>query len=69
MTTVLTFCLYELALNPDMQKEARRAVQEAYRKYDGQFTYEMLTDINQLMEGKIFILTKKEHRLSWNFRF
>lgn len=56
-STALSFCLFELALNPDIQSKARSAVQDAHKRSNGQFTYEMLSDIpyiNQLMEGNIF---------------
>lgn len=53
-STALTFCLYEMALNPEIQTKARRIVQEAYKKYDGKFTYEMMMDmpyIEHVLEG------------------
>lgn len=65
-STALSFCLFELALNPDIQSKARCAIKEAFKKYNGQFTYEMLTDIpyvNQLMEGKFGIVIN----LDYNF--
>lgn len=55
--STLTFCLYELALNLDIQNEARRIIRETYEKYNGQFTYEMMNDmpyIDQILEGKHF---------------
>lgn len=55
-STTLTYCLYELAMNQDIQSKARHAVQEAYQKYNGEFTYEMSLDIpyiDQVLEGKL----------------
>lgn len=53
-STTLLFCLYELAVNPDIQAKVRRVIQEAYVKYNGEFTYEMMMDmpyIDQVLEG------------------
>lgn len=52
-SSTLTFCLYELSLNPDIQAKARRIIQDAYKKYNGEFTYEMMMDlpyIDQILE-------------------
>lgn len=45
-STALTFSLYELAINPDIQTKARHLIQEVYRKYNGQFTYEMMIELS-----------------------
>lgn len=53
-SSVLTFCLYELAVNKDIQDKARNAVREAFKKYNGQITYEMVMDvpyIDQICDG------------------
>lgn len=53
--TALTFCLFELAKNPDIQTKARNIIKEAYQKYNGTFTYEMMMDlpfIDQILQGK-----------------
>lgn len=54
-STTLTFCLYEMAINPDVQAIARRVIREALEKHNGQFTYEMMMDmpyIDQVLHGK-----------------
>lgn len=54
--TVLTFCLYELAIQYDIQSRARTVINEAYSKFNGRLTYEMVMDIpylDQIIEGKI----------------
>lgn len=54
-SSALTFCLYELSLNRDLQEKARSKVKEAFEKYDGKFSYEMLMDmpyIDQIADGK-----------------
>lgn len=54
-STTLTFCLYELAKHPEIQSKARRIIQDAYKKYNGEFTYEMMIDmpyIDQIIHGE-----------------
>lgn len=61
-SSTLTFCLYELALQPEIQAKARHAIKMAYQKYGGdgdgnvgQLTYEMMMDmpyVDQILEGK-----------------
>ncbi|XP_055310971.1 cytochrome P450 6a9-like [Sitodiplosis mosellana] len=43
-STTLTFCLYELAMNAEIQVKARQVIQEAYEKH-GKFIYEMMLDM------------------------
>lgn len=52
----LTFCLYELARNTDVQQICRNEIRDAYKKYGGKFEYEMLMDMpynEQVIQGKI----------------
>lgn len=54
-STTITFCLYELSLNPELQRKARKIIQDAFKKYNGELTYEMLMDvpyIDQILYGK-----------------
>lgn len=54
-STTLTFCLYELSLNQEVQTKARKIIQEAFKKYNGQLTHDMLMDvpyIDQILYGK-----------------
>lgn len=54
-STTITFCLYELSKNLEVQKKARQVVQDAFKKHNGQLTYEMLVDvpyIDQVLYGK-----------------
>lgn len=58
-STALTFCLYELALNQQVQSNARQIIRTALQKYDGQFSYEMMMDmsyIDQILQGKKFVV-------------
>lgn len=53
-SSLLTYCLYELALSPHVQTKARKVIEETYRKHNGQFSYEMMMDmpyIDQILEG------------------
>lgn len=52
-STTLTFCLYELAMNLDIQTKTRQVIREALNKY-GKFTYEMMLDmpyVDQVLQG------------------
>lgn len=54
-SATLSFGLYELALNPEVQKKARESVLQTLKKYNGECTYEMLLDvpyIDQIIYGK-----------------
>lgn len=55
-TSMMAFCLHELALNQDVQDKARKAIQDAYDRSGGELTYEMTTEIpyiEQILEGKL----------------
>lgn len=59
LSTTLTFCLYELGKNPEIQSKARQIIRAALEKHNGQFTYEMMMDmpyIDQILHGKSFYI-------------
>lgn len=54
-STTMTFCLYELATNPEIQEKARQQAREVLKRHDGKFTYEAMMDmqyIDQVINGK-----------------
>ncbi|PSN42710.1 hypothetical protein C0J52_14300 [Blattella germanica] len=44
----ITFCLYELVLNPKIQKKLREEIQHTVKQYDGKLTYEALQKMTYL---------------------
>lgn len=44
-STTLTYCLYEMAMNEDIQNRAREEIEDVLRKHDGQLTYEAINDM------------------------
>lgn len=54
-STTLAYCLYELAMNEEIQSRARDEIRSAFKKHAGQFTYEMMADmpyVDQVINGK-----------------
>ncbi|XP_031628009.1 probable cytochrome P450 6d5 [Contarinia nasturtii] len=47
-STTLSFCLYELAKNVDIQQRVHDEIDAAVRKHDGHLTYETLTELKYL---------------------
>lgn len=59
-STTLTYCLYELALNPDVQVKARQEIQQALQRHNGQFTYEAMMDmpfIDHVIHGRYSVIS------------
>lgn len=53
-SSLLTFCLYELALNRNVQENARKIVNKMYKDFDGKLTYDSLADnqyLDQVLDG------------------
>uniref|UniRef100_A0A6M2DYQ8 Putative cytochrome n=1 Tax=Xenopsylla cheopis TaxID=163159 RepID=A0A6M2DYQ8_XENCH len=44
-SSAMSFCLYELALNPECQRKARDEIHSVLAKYDGRYTYEALSEM------------------------
>ncbi|KAJ9577525.1 hypothetical protein L9F63_005898 [Diploptera punctata] len=47
-STTMTFCLYELACNPDIQARVRKEIDSMLKKHDGQVTYEGVLEMEYL---------------------
>jgi cytochrome P450 family 6 len=47
-STTMTFCLYELSVNPDIQERLRSEIDNMLEKYDGNITYEAIQEMNYL---------------------
>lgn len=55
-STTMTYCLYELSLNQEIQTRARQEIEAILKKHGGQFTYEAMTEmtyIDQIINGNI----------------
>lgn len=55
----LDYCLYNLAMNPNVQKKARKIILEAFERHNDEFTYEMLPElsyIEQVIKGTFSLL-------------
>jgi cytochrome P450 family 6 len=47
-STTMGFCLYELALNPDIQQRVRDEIDTVLLKHGGAITYEAIQDMEYL---------------------
>lgn len=47
-STSMTYCIHELAQNPDIQEKARQHVLDVLMKHDGKITYESVADMYYL---------------------
>jgi cytochrome P450 family 6 len=51
----MTFCLYELAVNPDIQERLRAEIDTVLQKHGGNITYESIYEmeyLDKLVDGK-----------------
>jgi len=47
-SATMTFCLYELALNPDIQERVRNEIDTVLERYGGNITYEAISQMEYL---------------------
>lgn len=61
VSVTLSYCLYELALNSDIQNKLRDEINLTNEKYGGQFTNEFLMDLHyadMVLDGNINLYIK-----------
>jgi cytochrome P450 family 6 len=54
-STTLSFCLYELAVNPSIQTKLREEIDVTLEKFGGQITYDAVQGmkyLSQVIDGK-----------------
>jgi len=57
-STTMTFCLYEMAINPDVQEVLRNEIDTVLKKHDGNISYEaiqQMTFLDKVVSGKLNI--------------
>jgi cytochrome P450 family 6 len=47
-SATMTFCLYEMAMQPDIQKRVRAEINTVLEKHDGNITYESISEMEYL---------------------
>lgn len=47
-STTMMFCLYELAMNPEIQDKAKQEIEDVLKKHNGEFSYEAMMDMQYL---------------------
>lgn len=47
-SSTLSFCLYELAKNPNIQKKVQQEIDEVKQKYNGQLCYDAVNEMKYL---------------------
>jgi cytochrome P450 family 6 len=56
-STTMTFCLHQLALNPDIQEQLRAEIDSVLQKNEGNITYESIFEmeyLDKVVNGKDF---------------
>lgn len=59
-STLLSFTIYEMAKNPDLQDLLHRELDQTLERYDGEMNYECLKEMPymvQVIQGKYYTLT------------
>jgi cytochrome P450 family 6 len=54
-STTMTFCLHQLAVNPDIQERLRTEIDTVLQKYDGNITYDSIFEmeyLDKIVNGK-----------------
>lgn len=67
-STTMSFCLYELAMNPDIQDRLRHEIDEILERYEGTVTYEAIkemTYLDKVVSGESNNILKVHEIKSW----
>ena len=71
-STTLTFCMYELSMNEDVQEQARKDAKESIEKHDGEFSYEAVNNmhyLDQCINGKKLKIVSEYTRINLLLHF
>lgn len=63
--TTLSYCLYELALNPKVQEKARTEIRNITESHNGSIDYDSLNELNYLEQ---ILMGKQIHTLCKQIR-
>ena len=66
-SVTMTFALYELALNPDIQQKVREEVNRVLNQHNQELSYECMSELkylDQVLQGIVFIKMKKRKKKS-----
>jgi cytochrome P450 family 6 len=58
-STTMSFCLYEMALNPDIQRRVQEEIDSVLQQHNGEITYETIQQMEYLdktVAGKAGVL-------------
>jgi cytochrome P450 family 6 len=61
-STTMTFCLYELALNPDIQERLHAEIDTMLEKHGGNITYESIFEmeyLDKVVNGELLFVCKE----------
>ncbi|KAF2885478.1 hypothetical protein ILUMI_20695, partial [Ignelater luminosus] len=47
-STTLTFCFYELVVNPDVQDKLREEITDVLERHDGKLTYDAIMEMTYM---------------------
>ena len=57
-STTMTFCLYEMALNPDIQLRVQEEIDKVLKKHNGNLTYDAVQEmeyLDKVVNGSIIV--------------
>lgn len=71
-STTLSFCMYELAKNPDVQQRVHDEIDEVLAEHDGKITYESISEMKYLdacIDGAFFFIIDQQIHSIFCFLF